>query len=151
MALSADSTTNVIREVENLRTIAMPVKNSSVIYNFSLLSLDTTEGEVKAFDGTQADKVIGWHFGDSVTGNSSAPRNMAIVKPGGFILRNHAVTGLLNTSADYGAKVYATDDATYTVVDPGSGRELGTIVPDANTDTGKASILFRNLLSEITS
>lgn len=141
MALSANASYDA-RPVVHVNSISMVVKASSVCYNGALLSHDTTEGEVKPFDGTQADKIVGWHFGDSVTGNSSEPRVRAKVTPGGFIIKDLTVGGLLNTTADYGAPVYATDDGTYTVTDPGSGQKLGRIVADSDRASGKATVFF---------
>ena len=144
MALSANVDW-VTQDTHGITKKAMVIKESSVLYNGSLCSLDTTEGEVKPFDGTQADELVGWHFGDSVTGNSTGARNHAMICSGGFVVRELAVTGLLNTTADYGASVYATDDGTYTVADPGSGQVVGKILADADRSTGKAVVQFRDL------
>lgn len=141
MALSANTNYDV-RMTTGVRPVSMVIKNSSVVYNGALLSHDTTEGEVKPFDGTQTDKLVGWHFGDSKTGNSSEPRVRATVWKGGFIIKDLTVGGLLNTSADYGAPVYATADGTYTVTDPGSGQKIGRIIADSDRASGKATVEF---------
>ena len=146
MALSANADW-VTQEVQKVATKSMVVKSASVLYNGSLCSLDTTEGEVKPFDGTQTDRLVGWHFGDSVTGTASGVRTLATICAGGFIVRNLTVAGvLLNTTADYGANVYASDDGTYTVTDPGSGVVVGRIVAeDGNRASGTAHVYFHNL------
>jgi len=144
MALSANAN-YVTQEVTKINTVTMVVNSAAVIYNGSLCSLDTTEGEVKPFDGTQADRLVGWHFGDSVTGNA-AGTIYATICAGGFIIKDLTVGGLLNTTADYGADVYATDDGTYTVTDPGSGVVVGRILAqDDNRASGTAHVLFHNL------
>lgn len=144
MALSANASW-VIQDMEAVGTKSMIVLNSSVIYKYALCSHDTTNGEIKPFDGTQADRKVGWHMGDAVTGNSSGARVKATICPGGFIARNVTCAGISNDATDYGDEVYATDDGTYTATDPGSGTVLGYILADADRDTGKANIHFRNL------
>ena len=145
MALSANVTGWVVTDSHKIHSRVMVVNSAAVIYNGALCSLDTTEGEVKPFDGTQADRLVGWHFGDSVTGNA-AGTILATICPGGFTVKGLTVGGLLNTTGDYGANVYATDDGTYTVTDPGSGVVVGRIdAVDKNRASGTANVTFHNL------
>ena len=85
MALSAN-TSYEMRDIERISTIEMKVLTSSVVYNGALCSHDTTVGAIKPYDGTSADKLVGWHFGDSVTGNTAASvPPTAAIKVGGFV------------------------------------------------------------------
>lgn len=144
MALSANGTYDY--SGGSAPTFSAIIKNASVVYNQALLSNDSTTGEAKPFDGTQGDRRLGWHFGDSVTGNSAAPRNLAQVNPGGFIFWSLAVTALSNNATDYGRPVYATDDGTYTTTDPGSGVIIGYVLPsDKIRASGRAHVLTRNI------
>lgn len=94
----------------------LTVKNASVVYNGALVSFETTMGEAIPFDGTATDCLAGWHFGDTVTGNSAAPREKCRIRTGPFIFERLTVGGAVaNGAADLGKKVYATDDGTYTV------------------------------------
>lgn len=151
MALSGDRTWQNYKwkDVLNLPTVTMVVKASSTVYNGSLCSHDTDQGAIKPFDGTQTDRLVGWHFGENVTGSATAPLPRAKIKPGGFIA-HVPVTGLANTAADYGAEVYATDDGTYTIVDPGSGIIVGRIVADEDRTSGYAHVFFLDMLTKIT-
>lgn len=152
MALATDRTwlDLTIQDVARLATKTMVLKNSSKVYFGSLCSHDTDQAEVKPFDGTQTDRLVGWHWAENKTGNSSGVREVATIKPGGFIVRDLPVTGLANTAADYGAEVYATDDGTYTIVDPGSGIVVGRIIADAGRSSGKAVVYMRNFLETLT-
>lgn len=153
MALDSDTTWRdlVLQDVSNLATKTMVIKTTSVVFNGSLCSHDTDQGEIKPFDGTQADRLVGWHMGDSVTGASgTTPRPRATIKPGGFIVRNLTVAALANTAADYGAEVYATNDGTYTIDDPGSGIIVGRVVADEDRDSGKANVYMRNFFEIVT-
>lgn len=142
MALSANATWTP-RMVDRVGSMAMVVKSASVVYNGALLSHDTTSGEVKPFDGTQADRLVGWHFGDSVTGNSSGVRVRAVVTRGGFQVKGLTVATLANDATDYGKPVYATDDGTYTITDPTSGQEIGYVVSDDDRASGQATVYFK--------
>lgn len=144
MALSANDSW-VTQDLSAIGTKSEIVLNGSTIYKWALVSRDTTNGEVKPFDGTQTDKILGWHVGDEVTGNSSGTRVKATIWSGGFVARNITCAGLSNDATDYGDEVYATDDGTYTATDPGSGVILGYIVADADRDSGAANIRFRDL------
>lgn len=142
MALSADAAYET-KPVLEANPIAMIVLNAAVIYNGALCSHDTTGGEIKPFDGTQTDRIVGWHFGPTVTGDSSASdRPRARIVKGGFIVRNLPMGGISNNATDYGDPVYATDDGTYTATDPTSGQKLGVILPDDDRDSGKANVYF---------
>lgn len=145
MALSANAD-YTIQDVDGSGTVPMVLLNAAVVYYGSLCSSNTTEGEVKPFDGTQADNLVGWHFGDAATGNSTGARVEAVIKMGGFVIRDLTVAGVLGTAADYNAPVYATDDGTYTVTDPGSGSVVGRIIPeDGNRASGTAHVYMVNV------
>ena len=152
MALSTDNTWKAltIQDVASLATKTMVLKNSSQVYYGSLCSHDTDQGAVKAFDGTQTDRLVGWHWADTKTGSTTTPLPRATIKPGGFIVRDLTVAGLANTAADYGAEVYASDDGTYTIVDPGSGIVVGRVIADEDRASGKAVVYMRNFLETIT-
>jgi len=149
MALSANANYEV-RPVEGLLKLAMKVLTSSVIYNGSFCSHDTTVGAIKPYDGTSADRVVGWHFGDTVTGNTAAsvPPEASIC-PGGFTIVGLTVAGLTTVlDSNLGLPVWATDDGTYTATDPSStGHEVGNIV--RYHSSGKADVTMRNRLDTI--
>lgn len=131
MALSANASYEM-RDTERISTIEMKVLTAAVLYNGSLCSHDTTVGAIKPYDGTSADKLVGWHFGDSVTGltTASVPPT-GTIKVGGFVLVGLTVAGLSAGVVDsnLGAIVWATDDGTYTITDPSStGHEIGHVV-----------------------
>jgi hypothetical protein len=138
MALSANVDW-VIEDVDGSRPVSMIVKNAAVIYNGAVCTHDTTTGEIEPFDGTETNRFVGWHFGDKVTGNASGARNRAMIRRGGFIVRNLAVTGLANTAADYGALVYAADDGTYTLTSTGN-KLVGRVIADDRRATGQAGV-----------
>jgi len=142
MALAANADYDV-RPVVRVDPIAMVLLTAAVAYSGALLSHDTTTGAVKPFDGTQTDRLAGWHFGDAVTGLTTAtPAPRAKVTRGGFSIKDLTVGGLANTAADYGAPVYATDDGTYTITDPGSGQKIGVVLADDDRASGKAHVYF---------
>lgn len=148
MALSANASYKKQHHVD-VGQFRMVVKNSSVIYNGALVSFDSLTGEVKPFDGTQGDRLAGFHFGDSVTGDSSAsPRPKATICPGGFTLRNVTVGGLADDATDYGAPVYPTDDGTFTITDPGDGVAIGHVLPNDDRDSGKANVYVEIILGK---
>lgn len=142
MALSANSTTFLPRVVITCAPTSQVILSASVVYNGSLCSHDTTSGEIKPFDGTQTDRLVGWHFGDSKTGNASGERVRATITRGGFMVTNQTCGGLANDATDYGKPVYATDDGTYTITDPGSGQKIGLVLSDNDRSSGKANIYF---------
>lgn len=118
-----------ISDFEKGVPLSLEVVNAAVIYNGALCSFDTTTGGIKPFDGTKADQIAGWHFGDTITGDTSAnPKVRAAIYTGPGVWRNLTVAGLAGTVADQGKPVWATDDGTYTVTDPSStGAEVGTV------------------------
>lgn len=145
MALSSNSTwlALTIEEVVSIASATHVVKTSSVIYHGALCSHDTLSGAIEPFDGTQANRIVGWHFGDSVTGNTSAadpPR--ATIRRGGFRVRGLTVAGLVGNATDYGVPVYATADGTYTRVDPGSGQKIGQVESDTANTSSTATVYF---------
>lgn len=143
MALSANRTDFDPETVIPVYSTVAVVKTSSVVYHGALCSHDTVTGAIHPFDGTQANRLVGWHFGDSVTGNTATtPAPVAKITRGGFIVRKLTVAALDNTAADYGKPVYATDDGTYTVTDPGSGQKIGLVLADADRTTGTANVYF---------
>lgn len=149
MALSANANYRT-RPVGNLGKEAYIVNNAAVVYDGALCSFDTTVGYVKPFDGTSADRIAGFHFGDAVTGNTSASvPPTASISPGLFILENIAVAGLSSTaSANIGAPVWATDDGTFTITDPSStGFELGHVT--RNRGTGFADVFVDMIAGSI--
>lgn len=106
------------------------VVSASTVANGDLCTFDTTSGDVKAFDGTEADRRAGWHFGDSVTGDGTESGPRAKINPGGFILRNITITGLGGTPQDdYGDPVYMSDNNTYTLTSTGNVL-VGYVLPN---------------------
>lgn len=149
MALSSDTTwrDRKTKNVESIAPISMIVKSASVAYRGSFCTHDTTTGEIKPYDGTVADRAVGWHFQDAATGNSTAPRTKARIIPGGFSALI-PVTGLVTTVVtDYGKPVYASDDGTYTLTGTTSTMRVGRVVPDNTGVTAgtNAWVLFRNM------
>ena len=127
MALSANAKPVIAGGVSCIQFTA-PVKTSSVIYNGALCAFDTLNGPITAFDGGATDVLAGWHFGDTVTGNTAAtvpPR--ATIKTGPFIWLGLTVGGSpSNSTLDLGRSVYASDDGTYTIT--ATGAHVGKIV-----------------------
>lgn len=127
---------------------SMVVLAAAVIFNTALCSHTTTSGEIKPFDGTQTDKLVGWHFGDNVTGAAAATnegRPRARINPGGFTVKDLAVATLANDLTDLGKQVFATDDGTYTITDPISGQVVGHVVDNADSPAGFANVRMRDL------
>jgi len=145
MALSADASP-VIR---NGATMAMKVLTAAVVYNFALCSHDTTTGAIKPYDGTGADRLVGWHFGSTVTGLTTAavpPR--AFINPGGFVAESLTVATLAGSDADLGKPVWATDDGTYTVTDPGgTDQQVGWVVRRRSSTT--ADVYLKNVMGQV--
>lgn len=148
-ALSANRKDVRIKDVGNKSTLSAVVKSAAVIYEGALVSHDSTTGEYKPFDGTQADRVVGIAMDGRrtpVTGNASGARERVSVKPGEVLWEDLTVGGLSNDATDVGAPVYATDDGTFTITDPGSGQVLGWVWENERRASGKADVYFRNLL-----
>ena len=105
------------------------VLNTAVIYYGALVSCDTDTGAAKPYDGTESDKLLGWHVEETVTGDTTAdvnPRASLITGP--FRWWDMPVTSLVGTVADNGKRVWAINDGSYTVTDPGStGAEIGYV------------------------
>jgi len=148
MALTAN-TDWVTQDVSGLGTKAMVVLSAAVIYNGALCSHDTTAGEIKPYDGTDTDRLVGWHFGDAVTGNASGIRNMARICPGGFVVRGLTVGAIANDATDYGLPVYANDDGTYSITKTAASHQVGYIIADDRRSTGTANVLMNNVLGLI--
>jgi len=122
-----------IRDVLGIAPEAMIVLSASAIVNADLCSHDTTVNAIKAWDGTDADRLVGWHFGDAVTGAGSAlgtgAQVYARITRGGFTVIDLTVTGLnITTPAlHFGAKVFASDKDSYTLVSTGNN-VVGSVI-----------------------
>jgi hypothetical protein len=147
----------ITRDALGIAPEAMIVLSGSVIANTVLCSHDTTTGGIKPFDGTDADRLVGWHFGDSVTGAGSAlgtgTQVHARIHRGGFSVVNLTVTGLNVTtpSASWGATVYASDSDSYTLVATGNVI-VGTVVANRTgcTAVTKGVIHMDNVYGNVT-
>ena len=147
MALSANANW-VTQELDHVASVSMVVLNAAVVYSTALCSHDTTSGEIKPFDGTQTDRLVGWHMGSAVTGATAATnegRVAARINPGGFIVMGLTVATLANDATDYGKPVYATADNVYTITDPGSGQVVGHVIADEDRASGTANVRFKNV------
>ena len=142
MALSDDSLINLKRQdVETQATLTMPVLTAAVLFYGSLCSHDTTSGAIKPFDGTQTDRLVGWHFADSVTGDTTEDDPpVGTILSGGFVWVDLPVATLADDATDWGKPVFATDDGTYTITDPTSGQVIGRIVATAGKAAGLADV-----------
>jgi len=146
MALSANG--NWVTNAENEVPLSLIVKSAAVLYNTALCSHDTTAGEIKPYDGTLTDRLVGWHLGDSVTGNASGVRVRGRIVRGGFVVRALPVTGLVSTvTTDYGKPVYASDDGTYTLTGTTTTMRVGRVLPDSTGVTAgtNANVLMRDV------
>lgn len=148
-ALSSDSTWRniVTKGVEGIAPRSHIVLNAAVLYRGSFCTHDTTTGEIKPYDGTVTDRAVGWHFGDSVTGNSSGARNRGRIISGGFAARK-AVTGLNGTtpSVDYGKPVYISNDNDLTLTGTTATMRVGRVEPNRDGCTsGVAWVRFRDM------
>lgn len=127
MALSANARRTVAGG--SGEEMAITAKDGIVIYDGALLSFDTLTGYVQPFT-TVGDRLAGFHFGDSVTGDTAtAPYPYAKVHTGPMILKKVTVAGIGSASSidhtDIGEKVRMTDDGTFTVA--ASGALIGHI------------------------
>jgi hypothetical protein len=145
MALSANRTDFDVHQDDRSIRATPEILNASVLYYGALCSCDTDTGACKPFDGTESDKLLGWHVEESVTGNTSAsPKTRASLITGPFRWPNMPVSSLAGTVADNGKRVWATDDGTYTVQDPGgSGAEVGYV--DNYVSSSLADVIMRNI------
>ncbi len=151
MALSANRTDFQPSQDEKGIRLAPEIINADIVYHGALLSADTDTGAAKPFDGTETDKLYGWHVGEQTTGDTSAsPPPRAQIISGPFTWHACPVTGLAGTVADQGKRVWATDDGTYTVIDPGSiGAEVGMVEYYINSTT--ADVIMHNVLGHVDS
>ena len=121
------------------------VLDESVIYYGALCSCDTDTGACKPYDGTESDKLLGWHVEETVTGDTDAavnPRASLITGP--FRWPTMPVTSLVGTVADNGKRVWALTDGAYSVADPGgTGSEVGYV--DNYIDATYADVILRNV------
>lgn len=118
-----------VRDVGKNGTMACVVLSGSTINNGELCSHDTAAGRIKAFDGTVGDRIVGWHFGDAVTGDSGGTV-YANIKKGEFVLENITVAGIAgDPTTDYGDPVYMSDENTYTLTSTGN-QLVGYIAPN---------------------
>lgn len=153
-ALASDDTWRdiVTKEVESISPMSMIVKSASVLYYGSYCTHDTTTGEIKPYDGTVGDRAVGWHFGESVTGNAAAPRVTGRIIKGGFQARK-AVTGLHGTtlSTDFGKPVYISNDNDLTLTGTTTTHKVGFVVPnDEGVTVGTdAWVAFRDMFGKI--
>jgi len=152
MALSADGNW-VTQDVARDAAMSLIVLTGSVLYNSALCSHDTTVGEIKPYDGTVTDRLVGWHLWDKKTGNGSGARVKARIARGGFIVKALPVTGLNGTtpSVDYGKPVYASDDGTYTLTGTTATQRVGRVLPDDNSVTvgTDANVLMRDVFGVV--
>ncbi len=147
MALTSDRTWEdiVTKEVENILVVSEIVLDAAVVYRGAYCTRDTTTGEIKPFDGTATDRAVGWSDITKTTGNAAAPRNHVAIKAGGFQARI-PVTGVADDATDYGAPVFATDDGTYSLTNPGTGHRVGAVIGNrAGLTAGIVWVLFRNM------
>ena len=121
------------------------VLDEAVIYYGALTSCDTDTGACKPYDGTETDKLLGWHVEETVTGDTDAtPKPRASLITGPFRWPDMPLTGLVGTVADNGKRIWAINDGSYTVIDPGStGAEVGYI--DNYVSTSVADAILRNV------
>jgi len=121
------------------------VLDAEVLYYGALVSCDTDVGACKPYDGTETDKLLGWHVEETVTGDTSAtPKPRASLITGPFRWPRMPVTGLAGTVADNGKRIWAITDATYTTADPGgTGAEVGYV--DNYVSSSYADVILRNV------
>jgi len=147
---------NAIRDVFGIAPEAMIVLSGSTIANGELCSHDTTVNAVKPWDGTDADRLVGWHFGDTVVGAGSAAGTgsqvFAKIKRGGFTFINLTVTGLNTTTPalNFGMRVFATDKDSYSLVSTGNN-PVGRVAANREgcTATTKANVHMDNVYGTV--
>lgn len=145
------------RDVLGIAPEAMVIKSGSAVADNDLCSHDTTTGAIKPWDGTDADRLVGWHFGDAATGAGGAAGTgsqvYAKITRGGFTVVDLTVTGLNTTtpSANWGAPVYASDKDSYTLVAT-SNVLVGRVVANrvGCTATTKANVAMNNVFGNTT-
>jgi len=149
MALSANARRTIAGGSGEEMTIT--VKDGAVIYDGALCSFESLTGNLQPYS-TTGDRLAGFHFGDSVTGDTSAqPYPTAKVHTGPMILKKITVTGLLSSSsvnqADLGEKVRMTDDGTFTTA--ASGALIGHVTRVYGD--GTADVYIHNLFGRVAS
>ena len=148
-ALASDNTWRDIttKHLDVIKPMSTVVLSAAVLYNGSFCSHDTTTGEIKPYDGTVADRAVGWHFGESVTGNASGARVTGRIVKGGFQALK-AVTGLVTTvTTDYGKPVYISNDNDLTLTGTTATMRVGRIAVNNNGVTAgtNAWVAFRDM------
>lgn len=146
MALSANRTDFIVHQDDRGIRATPEVLNSSVIYYGALCSANTDTGACKPYDGTESDKLLGWHVEEKVTGDTTAsPKPRASLVTGPFRWpRCPIAAGLAGAVADNGKRVWATDDGTYTCQDPGgSGAEVGYVDNYVSSSAADVIMYFR--------
>lgn len=151
MALSARLDAMVRQDELGLRWAAR-VKTSAVVYWGALMQFDALTGHLHPYGGTEAEKLAGWAFQKefSITGDTTASDPDEVeINSGPLILANLAVTGLSGTyNTDLGLPVWATDDGTYTVNDPGgTGARIGIIIRPLSSS--RADVAFKCVLGHV--
>jgi hypothetical protein len=138
MALSKALVRGAISQFERGLKIALPVKSAAVLYDGALCQYDAIAGPIHPYAGAGAERLAGWHFGDTVTGDGTIE---AEIFTGPGVLHNIEVGGgLAGTTADLGKQVWVTDDGTYTVEDPGGGHRIGTITRFISTTHANVAV-----------
>jgi len=153
-ALASDNTWRdiVTKHLEGLLPSSQIVLSTSVLYNGSFCSFNTTTGEIKPYDGTVADRATGWHFGESVTGNAAAPRIHGRIIAGGFqALKACAALNGTTASVNYGAPVYISNDNDLTLTGTTTTMRVGSVLPNDNGVTvgTDAWVAFRDMFGLI--
>ncbi len=134
-ALSSDNTWRdlVTKDINTAGATSQVILNAAVLYRGSFCTSNTAVGFIKPYDGTVTDRAVGWHFGDSITGNSSEPRNNGRIISGGFQVLK-AVAGLNGTTpeTDYNAPVYISTDNDLTLTGTTLTMHVGYVVANSN-------------------
>lgn len=131
MALNANSNPNYIVQGGTSNQFPLRIKTGKVVYNCALLCFDSPTGACMPYDGVRASRImVGFHFGDTVTGDTAAkdPKT-ANVHPGAFCVQNLPVAALVGDDTDLGQTVWASDDGTFTLTDPTPlGVKVGRVI-----------------------
>lgn len=126
MALSAPLVRSGVSDTEASTRSSEVVKDTEVLYDGALVQFDAATGLLHPYGGAGAEKLAGWYFGDTITGDSAGSVEAQILH-GPLVFHNIEVAGLADAAADLGADVWATDDGTYTITDPGGGHRVGVV------------------------
>lgn len=151
-ALASDNTWRdiVTKHLDGLLPTSMVVLSTAVVYNGAFCTLNTTTGDLKPYDGTVADRAMGWHFGEAVTGNAAAPRVHARIIRGGFQgLKAVAALNGTTASVNYGAPVYISNDNDLTLTGTTTTMRVGNVLPNDNGVTVGTDVwvAFRDMFS----